>query len=307
MSEHQIIEKYFKPRQSNIALGIGDDAAVIDIPEGKQLAVSMDTLSEGVHFFPDTRPEDIAYKALAVNLSDMAAMGAEPKWVSMSLSLPEMNEEWLEQFMQGFNELSNRFSVELIGGDLTQGGLSITIQAHGLINKDKAITRAGAKVGDHIYVSGELGSAGLAYLNKQQDKAVKPEDLYKLNRPMPRVELGLALNGKATSCIDLSDGLAKDLQHILKASNVGAKLFSEKLPIATSLQALEKQKAFEIALSAGDDYELCFTLPSHLDKNELNKFNITHIGEITEDKKLILLDEQGDEIPFVFSGYQHFI
>lgn len=306
MSEHHIIEKYFKAKQSNIALGIGDDAAVIDIPQGMQLAVSMDTLNQGVHFFPDASPEDIGYKALAVNLSDMAAMGAEAKWITMSLSLPKMDEAWLEKFMQGFNQLATQYNIELIGGDLCKGSVSISIQAHGLVKKDKALMRSGAKVGDHIYVSGELGSAGLAYINKHANKEVNPQDLIKLNRPTPRIELGLALKEKATSCIDLSDGLANDLQHILKASNVGAKLYVKKVPLAKSLQNLELEKALELALSAGDDYELCFTLPAELNFDELTHFNIIHIGEITETKKLVLYDTQENEIPFTFSGYQHF-
>lgn len=306
MPENHIIEKYFQSKKSNIVLGIGDDAAVIDIPQDMQLVVSMDTLNEGVHFFTDTKPEDIGYKALAVNLSDMAAMGAKPKWITMSLSLPEMDETWLESFMHGFNMLANKYAIELIGGDICKGSLSITIQAHGLVKKDKALTRAGAKVGDHIYVSGELGAAGLAYLNKHANKDVNAQDLLRLNRPIPHVELGSALNEKATSCIDLSDGLSNDLQHILRASHVGAKIFAEKLPIAKSVQEIEQQKALEIALSAGDDYELCFTLPCELDAGVLNKYNITYIGEIIEDKKLVLLDEQQNEIPFTFSGYQHF-
>ena len=307
MSEHHIIKKYFQSsKNSTIALGIGDDAAIFNVPQEKQLVVSMDTLNEGVHFFADTNAADIGYKALAVNLSDMAAMGAEPKWITMSLSLPEMDETWLEHFMQGFNELANQYAVELIGGDLCKGAMSITVQAHGLVDKDKSLTRSNAKVGDRIYVSGELGAAGLAYTNKKVDKAISEDDLLRLNRPIPRLELGQALIDKATSCIDLSDGLANDLQHVVTASDVGAKLFADELPLANSLKELEQDKAFELGLCAGDDYELCFTLPNNLNTKLLQNFNIKHIGEITAEKKLVLLDAEENEIPFEFTGYQHF-
>ena len=318
MNEFEIIEHYFKPRlldnQRGLKLGIGDDAAVISLSKDEELVVSIDTLVEGVHFLKDTSPKDIANKSLLVNLSDIAAMGATPKWITLSLTLPRNNLSWLEEFSNQFNSLLAEYSLILIGGDLTNGPLSITIQAHGIIPKGKFLHRGGAKPGDFIYVTGELGAAAYAlrYLqNSEENLTPTSDELKRLNKPEPRIGTGLELRDIATSCIDISDGLFSDLSHILECSKVGADIKLNDIPYSKTLLKLNKDLAIELALTGGDDYELCFTVPPNLSDSNLEKMittskfcKIGRINQLSSKLNLIDNDEKIYEIKSV--GYRHF-
>ena len=318
MNEFEIIEHYFKPKlqdnQQGLELGIGDDAAVIGISQDEELVVSIDTLVEGVHFLKDTSPQDIANKSLLVNLSDIAAMGASPRWITLSLTLPDNNSDWLKEFSKQFNSLLADYSLALIGGDLTKGPLSITIQAHGIVPKGKFLCRGGAKPGDFIYVTGELGAAAYAlrYL-EDSDKNLKPtnEEIQRLNKPEPRIEAGLQLRDIATSCVDISDGLFSDLKHIVRASKVGAEVKLTYIPYSKSLKLLDKELAIELALTGGDDYELCFTAPSVVSQSDLEKVitetRVSQIGKINElSSKLHLIDDDGKLYKLKSKCYKHF-
>ncbi len=272
LSEFDLITRYFgqggalNQRRSDVELGIGDDAAIVNIPAGQSLVMSLDTLVAGVHFPDNTSAEDIAYKALAVNLSDMAAMAAKPSWLLLGLTLPQADEVWLEGFSCGLSQLANQYGLALIGGDTTHGPLTVSVQVNGLVAQGQALRRSGAQPGDLIYVSGQLGDAGmglklvLAELDIELSSQRRQYFLQRLNRPTPRLELGLALRGLATAAIDVSDGLLADLGHILKASRVGASINIEQLPLADEVRGLSEQW-WCVPLTAGDDYELCFTLP----------------------------------------------
>ena len=225
--------------------------------------MTADTMVEGVHFLPDFDPESLGHKLLAVNLSDLAAMGAEPKWATLALTLPRCDEVWLQGFARGFFDLAARYGIELIGGDTTRGPLTITVQALGLVARDRALRRSGALPGDLIYLTGELGAAGLGLRILQGGTAIEdPSAIRRLERPEPRVDIGLKLRGLANSCIDVSDGLAADLWHILEASGVGATLDWEQLPLPDGVRRyLAETGDWRMPLSAGYDYELCFTVP----------------------------------------------
>lgn len=267
MGEFELIDVYFNalpnPRH-DVILGIGDDAACLEVPPGMQLLVSTDTLVAGVHFLAHWDPFDIAYKAVMVNVSDIAAMAGDPCWLSLSLTLPEASESFLARFSQGIRAVIEPFGMTLIGGDTTRGPLSITITIHGLIPSTQALRRATAKVGDRIYVTGELGAAALAvhYLDHQNlptdDKAVLMD---KLIHPRARIDFVKALRQYATAGIDLSDGLSSDLSHICEASGVGACLWLEKIPVHPLVQNYKGDQAIDFALNGGDDYELCVTVP----------------------------------------------
>ena len=320
LSEFDLIRKYFqKPFKDypDVRYGIGDDAAVVTVPSGMELALSMDTLVAGIHFTNRTAPEDIGYKALAVNLSDMAAMGAEPRWVTMSLTLPENDPAaWLERFMTGFRLLAKKYSVSLIGGDLSRGPLSITLQIHGWLPAGTAITRGGSKPDDLIYVSGTLGDAGLA-LKLLSDQLSIPDKyrafvLDRLNRPGPRIDLGLALRHIATSAIDISDGLIADLGHILDASHAGALLNPDKLPLSDAMRHADvaDEEKWEIAVTSGDDYELCFTIPpdkkTGFEKKQISDCPITCIGKIIREQEMRWVRTDGLGYTPRGSGYKHF-
>jgi len=317
-SEFDIITQFFThtfPQRAEVLLGIGDDAAVCHVPAGYQLVISVDTFVEDVHFIAGTDPEDIAYKALAVNLSDMAAMGATPAWMTLALTTPTGDESWLQRFSMGLRSLAQYHNVALIGGDTTRGHLTISIQIMGLIPAQQALSRAGAKVGDQIYVTGTLGDAGLGLAIAQQRQHVSNSEeadylVNRLHRPTSRVEIGCALRTIAHSAIDISDGLAADLQHILTASNVGATVYGDKLPLSTALRNnFSDKKAIHTALTAGDDYELCFTVPpAHCEKLEqaLQGQPYTLIGEMTASNSLQCVDEEGAVICLEKAGYQHF-
>jgi len=318
LNEFEIIDHYFKPKfldnQQGLKLGIGDDAAVIDISQDEELVVSIDTLVEGVHFLKDTSPQDIANKSLLVNLSDIAAMGASPRWITLSLTLPDNNSDWLKEFSKQFNSLLAYYSLVLIGGDLTKGPLSITIQAHGIVPKGKFLCRDGAKPGDFIYVTGELGAAAYALRSlEDSDKNLKPtnKEIQRLNKPEPRIETGLQLRDIATSCIDISDGLFSDLKHILRSSKVGGEVKLMHIPYSKSLKLLDKELAIELALTGGDDYELCFTVPSVVSQSDLEKViietQVSQIGKINElSSKLHLINDDGESYNLKSKCYRHF-
>lgn len=316
LSEFELINKYFKNAFNNstdVKCGIGDDAAIVSLPAGMELAISVDTLVAGIHFPLAASPEDIGYKSLAVNLSDMAAMGAEPQWIMLSLTMPENNEAWLQSFMSGFGVLAKQYSLSLMGGDLTHGPLSVTVQTHGYVPAGQALYRHGTEIGDLIYVSGTLGDAGLALrmLDNKQDVEEKYRDylIQRLNRPVPKIELGIVLRGIANSVIDISDGLLADLNHILVASHKGAEVFLDKLPVSEAISQLPDELAIDIALSSGDDYELCFTVPPErksIVEKKLSSFPLSFIGQVMEGTGIKWLRNDGSEFLPSGNAYRHF-
>jgi len=310
-----LIKRYFadigdtriKPKLSQ-----GDDAAVIEVPAGMQAVMSMDTLINGVHFPLNTSAADIAYKSLAVNLSDLAAMAATPAWFLLSLSFPENNESWLHEFSTSLKEVAETFQLELVGGDTCRGPLSITIQITGLVQKNRYVTRSGAKPGDKILVSGLLGGAalGLAHAQKRLKlpKSIAGICLAALNRPCPRIELVDFLSRYASAAIDLSDGLIGDLAHILSLSNVGANINQASLPVPTWII---ENNAYQYALNGGDDYEICLTLPRHhwprvVQWNQQHpECQLSEIGEISDSGYTLIQGEQTTDL-YDWQGYQHF-
>ena len=319
MNEFTIINQYFKQHPSNrpdVINGIGDDAAIVKPPLNMDLAISTDTLISGVHFPETTNPYDVGYKSLAVNLSDLAAMGADPAWVTLSLTLPEINPDWLQHFTYGFFALINQFKLQLIGGDLTRGPLSVTVQVIGFVPNNKALLRSKAKPSDLVYVTGTLGDAGLALLTFQKKMQLKQANLAflmnRLQRPEPRLRCGQILRDYASSAIDISDGLVADLNHILEESHVGAMINVDKLPMSAAVSnSIPINEATSLALTAGDDYELCFTIPPHQRAEMENKLSalacqFTCIGEIIEQQELILQYQDGTKYTGPQKGYEHF-
>lgn len=318
MDEFELIRRYFAtltlPRD-DVALGIGDDAALLKPPRNHELVVTTDTLIAGRHFPDDTDPQAVGWKALAVNLSDLAAMGAEPRWFTLALTLRMADPEWLAGFAAGLGALAREAGVALVGGDTTQGPLSITVTAMGTVPAGKAIRRAGAKVGDAICVTGTLGDAALALKLGQGESRgeAKSADLEmlrtRLNRPSPRVAVGAALRGLAHAAIDLSDGLAGDLGHILVASKVGAELEAAKLPMSPAFKALSEPEArLDLQVAGGDDYELCICLPpEHVRKLQSRlDLPLTQIGRIVRGKTMSVLDSHGKKKAIEPFGYRHF-
>jgi len=265
IAEFDLIKRYFAvhaPQHAFNQLGIGDDCALINLPAGLQLAVTVDTMVENIHFFADADPYLLGHKVLAVNLSDLASMGAEPFAVTLALTLPRIDESWLQAFAEGFMALAKLHNVDLIGGDTTSGPLTLTVQAMGALPQGSALKRSTAKVGDLVYVSGQLGNAGLGLKIKQGYVCEAPDlPLQSFHRPQPRIEQGLALRQVASACIDISDGLASDLGHILEQSGVGAFVDWHKMPLSAQVQAyVAATNHWQLPLVAGDDYELCFTV-----------------------------------------------
>ncbi|MFC0820956.1 thiamine-phosphate kinase [Moraxella marmotae] len=312
MSEFALIQQHFANAtlsHPDTVLGIGDDCAVSQPPAGCQLVSCMDTLVAGRHFLVDTPAYAIAYKAVAVNLSDLAAMGATPYAILLGLNLPKSlaNDAWLGEFCRGLAAICQPFGVELIGGDTTGSEiLTISITALGFIEQNQAITRHGAKVGDLVCVSGEIGSASFA-LSQAFLGVVSPLK-HTLDLPMPQVHLGRQLVGYASAMIDISDGLAQDLGHILSASGVGAVLDLDKLPTHPILQKLPDTKRWQHQLNGGDDYQLCLTIsPQNLQKFQQNHSDsiIYPIGHITKEPTL-MLTAQNRPIDFDIGGWQHF-
>lgn len=267
MTEFSIIEKHCHevgPKHKETVLGIGDDAAVIAVPDGSELVVSVDSMVAGVHFFPHVKPASLAHKLLAVNLSDLAAMGAQPKWATMTLTLPDANEPWLNEFSNALKHQADVYGVQLIGGDTTQGPLNLSLTVMGLVPRGKAISRRGAVVGDDLYVSNVVGDAALGLHCMRGDlhcsSELKAQLLDALEHPQARVELGLALSDIASACLDLSDGLVGDVQHICEQSRVAIEVDVDALPLSNAYSNyLAKGGDLIAALNGGDDYELVFT------------------------------------------------
>ena len=316
MSEFELINRFFRSAsraRQDVITGIGDDCAVLKVPSNKLLAVSTDTLIAGTHFPVETSARDIGFKSLAVNLSDLAAMGADPAWVSLALSLPEANDEWLGEFVAGMCELTDKYHVQLIGGDTTRGALSITIQVFGFLEPEKVLQRNQARAGDLIYVSGTIGDAGLGLkyiLNK--DANAEPYFVERLNRPTPRLALSEKIRSISRCAIDISDGLLADLGHICEQSECGAVLDLEHVPVSDELKKHYANNInWQQVLGSGDDYELCFTIsPDYQNRlvqiaSELD-LRLTKIGKITADKKISCLLENGNQVELASAGYDHF-
>ena len=264
MAEFDLIARIRQRAASrgDVVLGIGDDCALLAPLPGQLLAVTMDTLNAGVHFPPETAPADIGWKALAVNLSDLAAMGAEPAWCTLALTLPHADAAFVDGFCDGFLALAAQHGVALVGGDTTRGPLSVSITAHGFVAAGEALRRDGARVGDEVWVSGTLGDAAGALRQWQAGAPMAPALQARLDRPTPRVALGRALRGIASSAIDVSDGLLADLAHVCHASGVGAEIDVDALPASDALRAaFDADVRRTLQATGGDDYELCFTAP----------------------------------------------
>ena len=318
MREFAAIEHYFSQgfvSRPDVLLGVGDDAAMVNVPSDQELVISVDTLVEGVHFPKQTKAYDIGYKALAVNLSDMAAMGATPAWFTLALSCPEMSVSWLQQFSQGLRDLAIQHQVSLIGGDTTHSpaGITISIQIMGFVPHTQALRRDKAQIGDAIFVTGTLGDAGLGLASVFEQVTLPETDKHKLeqslNRPMPRVVIGQQLRELGVRCaIDISDGLLADLGHILKASDVGACVNLTDLPLSDSLQNnVSLEQGWQLALSSGDDYELCCTVAA--DKMALVQQTIPdlhHIGCIESQHGLRCIQPNGELWQPKTAGYEHF-
>ena len=319
--EFDLIAKHFTRATPGAVLGVGDDCALLAPTPGMQLAVSSDMLLEGRHFSPQDSPAGIGHKSLAVNLSDLAAMGAQPRWATLSIALPEANDAWLTAFARGFFRMADQHGIELVGGDTTRGALTISIAVIGEIPPGQALRRDGAQAGDEVWVSGVLGSAAMSLAYRQGRLFMEQIDaarvLPALYLPTPRVELGIALRGIAHSAIDISDGLLGDLGHILQrsqvgAQSIGARLEFASLPTLPVVQAyLHEAVARDCVLAGGDDYELCFTAPA-------SKYNavlaaaanagvaVTRIGHITAESGLTVIDTDGQPLSIEHTGYDHF-
>ena len=311
LSEFHIIEKYFAhlaPDRDDVVLGIGDDCALLQPPQDQHLAVTMDTLVAGRHFTPDVDPESLGHKVLAVNLSDLAAMGATPAWATLALTLPKVDPVWLRAFADGFSRLAQSHQVSLVGGDTTRGPLAITVQVQGFLNRNQALRRSGAAPGELVYVTGSLGDAAMALRTADCSEETKR----RLDWPQPRISQGQALLDLATSAIDISDGLLADLGHICNGSNVGATLYCGKLPLSPEVSRyIERSGDWSVALGGGDDYELCFTVPEKRQQQveqlfRKNSWPLSLIGIIRGDGGIDALLEDGRTYQSPRNGFDHF-
>jgi thiamine-monophosphate kinase len=321
LGEFELIEQFLArpPRSPEVTLGVGDDAALFVARAGCELAVSTDMLVAGRHFFPNTDPQRLGHKALAVNLSDLAAMGARPRHALLALALPDNDADWLAAFARGFFALADEHGVDLIGGDTTRGPRNLCVTVIGEVPSGTALTRSAARPGDDIYVSGALGAAALALAAMNGGIALGAADFAacreRLERPTPRIALGQALRGVAAAALDLSDGLTGDLGHILERSDAGARIEVRRVPAAPPLDQLlrgpQRALALDCLLAGGDDYELCFTarnaLRGRIDAlaGELG-LPLTRIGKITAARGLVVRDEAGAPLPRVPRGFDHF-
>ncbi len=321
LSEFELIKRFFQraARSSSVVLAGGDDAALIAPTPGFEIALSVDMLVEGRHFFADVDPRALGHKALAVNLSDMAAMGATPRWALLAGALPAADAQWLEAFARGFFDLADAYGVDLIGGDTTNGPLNLCVTIAGEVPSGQAVRRAGAKAGDDVYASGELGDAALAVAALRDRVAIDADALAnaraRLDWPAPRVALGERLRGVATAMLDVSDGLTGDLGHILDASGVGAAIELATMPRSRGLDALLATSARDVAveclLAGGDDYELVFTAPpssapalAALSRDL--EIALTRIGWITAERGLVVIDEHGNALGAIPRAFDHF-
>lgn len=321
MAEFSIIEEFchgIGPNHADTKLSVGDDAAIVSIPQGMELAVSVDTMIADVHFYADATPASIAQKLLAVNLSDMAAMGAVPKWATLTLSIPSLDHAWLKSFSESLKSIANQYQVQIIGGDTTQGLLNLSINIMGLLPEGKALCRHGAEVGDDVYVSHFIGDAALGLLSVQGklniDDKYHPSLILALEQPEPRVKLGQRLLSAATSCLDVSDGLVGDLAHLCERSDVSITLDVDSIPLSQAYQAYIKQGGdLNLALNGGDDYELAFT--AHVGNRErlaeLSReldIRLTRIGHVVPNlgtKVLLFENGQAYELSTA-KGFEHF-
>ncbi|WP_339673043.1 thiamine-phosphate kinase [Dasania marina] len=320
LTEFSLIERYFasitQPASPYVDLAIGDDCCLLSIPDTMQLAQSIDTLNANIHFPAEANADLIAQRALAVSVSDLAAMGASPVAFSLAISMPELSEPWLAAFSRGLQQAARHYGIALIGGDTTKGPLSLTLHVQGVVAKGRALQRHGASVGDSIFVTGSLGdaAAALAFMQGQLPVAKNAQQFFKQRyyQPSARVAVGQSLHDIATAAIDVSDGFIADLGHIAKRSAVGAVVDVSLLPVSAELQAnASAEQALSYALSGGDDYELCFTAASDkraqlLELSELIDVAITEVGTIVVGEGVRCIDEQGREIILSESGYQHF-
>lgn len=319
MAEFELIDliaRRCRHVRDDVRLGIGDDAAIVRVPPGFELAIATDTLVVGVHFPHDARAADIGWKALAVNLSDLAAMGAEPAWASLALTLPHASRGLVADLADGLGELAELHRVALIGGDTTAGPLSLTVSVQGLVPEGMALRRGGARSGDRMFVTGTLGDAAAGlHVHSHAQACAEParaDLLARLHRPTPRVAVGLALRGLATACIDVSDGLLADLAHVARASGVGMRIDADALPASAALAEnfdLPTRRRWQLA--GGDDYELAFTVPAgqvellHARLAELD-CRLTCIGEVVEGREVRVHDASGQTITLDQQGWEHF-
>ncbi len=319
LSEFELIDRFFRRPAPHAVLGIGDDAALLAPTPGCELAVSVDMLVAGRHFFADVDPEALGHKALAVNLSDMAAMGASPRWALLAGALPNADAAWIGAFARGFFALADAYGVDLVGGDTTKGPLNLCVTVLGEAPAGQALRRRGARPDDAVFVSGILGDAALALAHHRQRLVLAAAELARcepaLLRPTPRVELGERLRGIATAAIDISDGLVGDLGHVLDASDVGATLDLAALPRSAVLNRRlagdERGLALDCLLAGGDDYELCFTAPARAAADigalaEQLDLALTRIGSIEERAGLVVRDESGQALQTLPAAFDHF-
>lgn len=316
LSEFEIIRRYFTRATSHTVLGVGDDCALIGVPPDAELAVSTDMLVCGRHFHADADAEKLGHKALAVNLSDLAAMGAKPRWATLSLALPAAEERWLAAFANGFLRLADRYGVDLVGGDTTRGPLTICVQIMGEVAAGRALRRDGAQPGDEVWVSGHLGDAALLLAHLAHEITLDPHEaaacMPRLHEPEPRVALGRALVGVASSAIDVSDGLAADLGHVLERSAVGAVIELSRVPRSPVLERhLPSEPALRALLCGGDDYELCFTASAARHEDVLCAASsalvpVTCVGRIVPGSGLSVLDAGGNPLELSAPGWDHF-
>ena len=316
LSEFELIAKYFDRPTRHTVLGVGDDAALLTLTSGHDLVASIDTMVEGAHFFPDVEPDSLGHKALAINLSDLAAMGATPKWAMLALTVPSTDETWLEGFARGFFALAAEHDVDLIGGDTARGPRNICVQIMGEVAQGRALRRDGARVGDDIWVSGHVGEAAAAVAHLRGEitlhGSLLAHCLARLERPAPRVALGRMLIGVANSAIDISDGLIADLGHICDRSAVGAAIEFAAIPCSAELFPLREQALVTRAiLTGGDDYELCFTAVAAR-RSAIEALSgqaglaLTRIGSIVAGKGVVVMNQGRKPMSVKDGGFDHF-
>ena len=310
LDEHALIQTYFSDvgsaylAEQDVRISVGDDSSIISLPSGKESVVSVDTSIENIHFLDSMSPEDIAYRAVVVALSDLAACGAAPAWYSVALTFPELDEDWLKKFSDGLRRVSDDYKIPLIGGDTTKGNLSITVQVNGYCDTGLSILRSNAKPNENIYVSGLIGEAAKG-LNSFIDKLdATDQQVESYLRPKARIDLGLRLKGVASAAIDISDGLLQDLKHICVASGVGAQIELDDIP--TSFNTIPSITE----INAGDDYEICFTSSAENESilKEISEelgIKISLIGKINDSEVIRVFDKEGNDVPIEF-GYSHF-
>jgi len=319
-NEFDLIKKYFTfpNNRDDVLLSGGDDCASVVVADDQQLMITADTLISGVHFPEQTSAADIAYKAVMVNLSDLAAMGARPAWLTLAITLPVIDDSWLSEFSHTLQQLLNRFNISLIGGDTTKGPLSITIQAMGLCAKGKLLQRTQAKVGDSIFVTGFMGDAAIGLMALQNDlpDAELKNCIERLNRPEARVNFAQELVSYSTCAIDISDGLVADLGHVINASACGSQINLSAIPLSPGVKFYFEHYTdgaidWSTVLATGDDYELCFTVnKSNIEKVKIlaenHQLQLTYIGEVTNSAELVFVDANNIPVSFDGSGYKHF-